>query len=86
MVSTHSRPKAAGKGLAARQSLLGVSTHSRPKAAGWKVCNTFFFENVSTHSRPKAAGRLLRFLTFKERCFNTQPPEGGWGHFELRRR
>ena len=32
---------------------------------------------VSTHSRLKAAGRLLRFLTFKERCFNTQPPEGG---------
>ena len=34
---------------------------------------------VSTHSRPKAAGNPWRTLSFRNRCFNTQPPEGGWG-------
>ena len=34
---------------------------------------------VSTHSRPKAAGlaSIWNFSTID--CFNTQPPEGGWG-------
>ena len=37
------------------------------------------FQTVSTHSRLKAAGcGLLSFLKFTG-CFNTQPPEGGWG-------
>ena len=34
MVSTHSRPKAAGYGRYAWQTFYSVSTHSRPKAAG----------------------------------------------------
>ena len=34
LVSTHSRPKAAGRLLAYRHYLHKVSTHSRPKAAG----------------------------------------------------
>ena len=33
-VSTHSRPKAAGRPLLANESEYSVSTHSRPKAAG----------------------------------------------------
>ncbi len=33
-VSTHSRPKAAGKDLAFFNRSMSVSTHSRPKAAG----------------------------------------------------
>ena len=33
---------------------------------------------VSTHSRPKAAGICLFGLPRRHRCFNTQPPEGGW--------
>ena len=33
---------------------------------------------VSTHSRPKAAGCLGINFYHLERCFNTQPPEGGW--------
>ena len=33
---------------------------------------------VSTHSRPKAAGRLQADMAKLARCFNTQPPEGGW--------
>ena len=34
IVSTHSRPKAAGIGSVAEPRISGVSTHSRPKAAG----------------------------------------------------
>ena len=34
---------------------------------------------VSTHSRPKAAGRFFDTTQFHKQCFNTQPPEGGWG-------
>ena len=33
---------------------------------------------VSTHSRPKAAGFCDFFQRCTLRCFNTQPPEGGW--------
>ena len=33
---------------------------------------------VSTHSRLKAAGRLGHTTTRIKKCFNTQPPEGGW--------
>ena len=56
IVSTHSRPKAAGSLYFIGFSAIFVSTHSRPKAAG-----AFNFDNiagidVSTHSRPKAAG------------------------------
>ena len=34
--------------------------------------------SVSTHSRPKAAGRGVGGYYERFRCFNTQPPEGGW--------
>ena len=34
LVSTHSRPKAAGQALKKAQAQFDVSTHSRPKAAG----------------------------------------------------
>ena len=34
---------------------------------------------VSTHSRPKAAGRSKSWSKCYHQCFNTQPPEGGWG-------
>ena len=33
---------------------------------------------VSTHSRPKAAGLPKTPAPSSTRCFNTQPPEGGW--------
>ena len=39
IVSTHSRPKAAGIGSVAEPRISGVSTHSRPKAAGCHVAN-----------------------------------------------
>ena len=38
MVSTHSRPKAAGPFCVSEFTNSLVSTHSRPKAAGWGIC------------------------------------------------
>ena len=40
----------------------------RPRAVG-----------VSTHSRLKAAGPIDILVYVEGYCFNTQPPEGGWG-------
>ena len=57
-----------------------VSTHSRPKAAGLAGYGKELSESpVSTHSRPKAAGDTLHPARAAVSCFNTQPPEGGWG-------
>ena len=55
-VSTHSRPKAAGRVWAILPLSPRVSTHSRPKAAGFIRPQTKHHFIVSTHSRPKAAG------------------------------
>ena len=55
-VSTHSRPKAAGKKILSKNNDYLVSTHSRPKAAGKKILSKNNDYLVSTHSRPKAAG------------------------------
>ena len=78
VVSTHSRPKAAGGIEDKYEALDLVSTHSRPKAAGVSSDEKRLSDSVSTHSRPKAAGTLARPCRFKRSCFNTQPPEGGW--------
>ncbi|EFC86905.1 hypothetical protein NEIMUCOT_06684 [Neisseria mucosa ATCC 25996] len=56
IVSTHSRPKAAGPHKRQDQVRSNVSTHSRPKAAGIKGLKIPHTYIVSTHSRPKAAG------------------------------
>ena len=56
MVSTHSRPKAAGQALPDDVLRPSVSTHSRPKAAGPTTVASLPKRVVSTHSRPKAAG------------------------------
>ena len=57
-----------------------VSTHSRPKAAGHHRCGSSSLHPVSTHSRPKAAGATTFKTRSTARGFNSQPPEGGWGH------
>ena len=81
-VSTHSRPKAAGDIFKNNKILSRVSTHSRPKAAGtlWDKLPKELI--VSTHSRPKAAGFDSCFRFVLIRCFNTQPPEGGWNSID----
>ena len=59
IVSTHSRPKAAGLQKMWGGDLSTVSTHSRPKAAGGMGVAQAIKQVVSTHSRPKAAGSFL---------------------------
>ena len=80
LVSTHSRPKAAGVRYRPPKTNPKVSTHSRPKAAGIIKILAFDLSVVSTHSRPKAAGESLHRRCTARLCFNTQPPEGGWRH------
>ena len=41
---------------------------------------------VSTHSRLKAAGKSISKPSLPMKCFNTQPPEGGWQRHEAARR
>ena len=78
-VSTHSRPKAAGTARNGGINYCEVSTHSRPKAAGEGTREMIRAQVVvSTHSRPKAAEQCCKLAQWWKRCFNTQPPEGGW--------
>ena len=81
MVSTHSRPKAAGFAILFKGIVRCVSTHSRPKAAGRSAGSKTPELIVSTHSRPKAAGFGCIRLSLPLPRFNTQPPEGGWFYF-----
>ena len=78
LVSTHSRPKAAGALYSGSLCARYVSTHSRPKAAGAKTKPRASGSTVSTHSRPKAAGSSDVMALSDCSGFNTQPPEGGW--------
>ena len=55
LVSTHSRPKAAGCGLPVRRVGVEVSTHSRPKAAGPVHKQTVSFGN-SFNTQPPEGG------------------------------
>ena len=86
MVSTHSRPKAAGFGNLGHTDSARVSTHSRPKAAGGFFMGGRMNDLVSTHSRPKAAGKYHLKISAWWFCFNTQPPEGGWAPARFDRR
>ena len=76
-VSTHSRPKAAGRVIVSMISILKVSTHSRPKAAAPRRWLRYG-RNRSFNTQPPEGGCLLRRVgTRNARRFNTQPPEGG---------
>ena len=77
-VSTHSRPKAAGAAAFPLKCPLAVSTHSRPKAAGIEdssIATLSLFQH--TAARRRLAIQVT--TTCAKGCFNTQPPEGGWG-------
>ena len=79
MVSTHSRPKAAGNACKTSKTKPCVFQHT---AARRRLENICYLEEsgliVSTHSRPKAAGSSKQHNGHCLSCFNTQPPEGGW--------
>ena len=69
-VSTHSRPKAAGRIFVKQTVGAQVSTHSRPKAAGYGILSVNG-QPVSTHSRPKAAGLHRAFAEYAEKFQHT---------------
>ena len=79
MVSTHSRPKAAGYHVNQALATTNVSTHSRPKAAGlalrYFMVSALLFQHTAARRRLAAKG--LSYQRWTD-CFNTQPPEGGW--------
>ena len=58
---------------------MSVSTHSRPKAAGLKfgALRGIFSKFQHTAAR-RRLDQCLTQLAWRQRCFNTQPPEGGW--------
>ena len=78
MVSTHSRPKAAGnvKSNYSRDEKFQHTAARRRLALSTNWSGRFRY--VSTHSRPKAAGHKFLPCKVGQKSFNTQPPEGGW--------
>ena len=54
-----------------------VSTHSHPKVAAATKSASPHAGAVSTHSHPKVAATAACPMPRSEKCFNTQPPEGG---------
>ena len=78
-VSTHSRPKAAGRNIG-QHRYERYRFNTQPPEGGWGGGTTIkgAINHVSTHSRPKAAGCRLGLFEVLPSCFNTQPPEGGW--------
>ena len=78
IVSTHSRPKAAGTFTNPTNGGSSVSTHSRPKAAGLygDLCVAdYMFQHTAARRR---LGSETAINVLPEPGFNTQPPEGGW--------
>ena len=78
LVSTHSRPKAAGCRAVAAHKLMRVSTHSRPKAAGSRAHTSA--PRAKVFQLTAAQRRLGRRHSgnIAGSRFNSQPPEGGW--------
>ena len=79
LVSTHSRPKAAGDFRVAARRRHMVSTHSRPKAAG--PANGLLFTALKSFQLTAARRQLETYLVPNlplELRFNSQPPEGSW--------
>ena len=79
IVSTHSRPKAAGlsRPFMSRQQ---ASFNTQPPEGGWLpfLCSNrqmYLFQHTAARRRLANASRNLINKCW---CFNTQPPEGGW--------
>ena len=58
-----------------------VSTHSRPKAAGACLQDDLIVDVFQHTAARRRLGGGPSFLCQNMRCFNTQPPEGGWDEF-----
>ena len=79
LVSTHSRPKAAGCfGCVHYSGGCFVSTHSRPKAAGRFVALITLIRSGFNTQPPEGGWVDKGMRPINRNGFNTQPPEGGW--------
>ncbi len=78
-VSTHSRPKAAGNQVEEIHAKRMFQHTAARRRLGSMTPMVRLDAEVSTHSRPKAAGPKAANCCTGTTCFNTQPPEGGWG-------
>ena len=79
VVSTHSRPKAAGTETPAVRHCI-ASFNTQPPEGGWDRntrCTALYSKFQHTAAR-RRLGKPLFFLRNGQACFNTQPPEGGW--------
>ena len=78
MVSTHSRPKAAGYHLH-QIHMPNQRFNSQPPEGGWllaswRTSSPPSFQLTAARRRLGLIGRLIT----RRGCFNSQPPEGGW--------
>ena len=86
LVSTHSRPKAAGPGS---QPSFRPSNcfNTQPPEGGWQSRRHSRCRNRGFNTQPPEGGWGCNSCqTFYSNGFNTQPPEGGWWFVYLRGR
>ena len=82
MVSTHSRPKAAGQRIQQKYGFFQCF-NTQPPEGGWYTTHSKCLHNIvfqHTAARRRLASQMFVLMT--NDCFNTQPPEGGW--FDIR--
>ena len=78
IVSTHSRPKAAGCPNIGF-SMVSESFNTQPPEGGWILTAIGERNRASFNTQPPEGGWFLQvFDQVGYKCFNTQPPEGGW--------
>ena len=78
LVSTHSRPKAAGLWLIHGKTV-SACFNTQPPEGGWTQNAGRRLVRPCFNTQPPEGGWLLPSFNFPFRiCFNTQPPEGGW--------
>ena len=79
IVSTHSRPKAAG-GISALITGSGGRFNSQPPEGGWVDLRHDYPFNLGFNSQPPEGGwEEPSEKALSRDGFNSQPPEGGWG-------
>ena len=78
VVSTHSRPKAAGKLVEMRRFMLDCF-NTQPPEGGWFYYALVLSTCSGFNTQPPEGGWLPPYPPkLTAACFNTQPPEGGW--------
>ena len=78
VVSTHSRPKAAGH-AASNIDIPLTSFNTQPPEGGWNPFAACCFSLLSFNTQPPEGGWAAPYgKQVAKLGFNTQPPEGGW--------